>query len=346
MRKFIFIFIAVIIVGFIIVCLPKLRHDKPEQTKSDTIASDNITNINENESDRLAFWFQHHDSINHEVVLLAEHLWRLDSAAANGDNEERNKWYRECESALILGFDSIHPHSSLSNYVKADSMLSEIEAFFERDADYSTMGMIVNFDLQNSFLIYRMTAETAKILENEPSFTMEIEAWDCLQKAMNEFCLGIVHLDWFGGSGVGPASLATRNMIIQSRIDDLKNIHGLYAGNSTLAEVNNDNDSDVKFTKSESEFSRAVDKVASSVSNVEDAKEYVLEDRLSDYKALYDKVQSAKTPLVKSLDEWKRVRIRIIKSETNKQRKNALVRKTVAAIDSLTKCVLDSQSNG
>lgn len=344
MRKLIFIVIAIIIVGIVIVAIPK--HQGEAAVPQEEVVDSSAVAASKEASERLAFWFQHHDSINHELVLLAEHLWRLDSAAANGDNEERNKWYRKCESALILGFDSIHPHSSLSNYVKADSMLSEIEAFFERDADYSTMGMIVNFDLQSSFLIYRMTAEAIKILEYEPSFTMEIKAWDRLQGAMNDFCLGVVHLDWFGGSGVGPASLATRNMIIQSRIDDLKNIHGMYAGNNNLAEVNVNNDFDAKFTKSESEFSRAIDKVASSVSNVEEAKEYLLEDRLSDYKVLYEKVQGAKKPLVKSLEEWKRVRIRIIKSEANKQRKNALVRETVAAIDSLTKCVLDSQSNG
>lgn len=339
MKKFVFVFITVIIVGCIVACLPKWRN-----TQSDTIASDSITSLSENESERLAFWFLHHDSINHGLVLLAEHLWLLDSAAANGDNEARNKWYRKCESALILGFDSIHPHSSLSNYVKADSMLSEIEAFFEQDADYSTMGMIVNFNLQNTFLIYRMTAEAIKILEYEPSFTMEIKAWDRLQEAMNDFCLGVVHLDWFDGSGIGPASLATQNMIIQSRIDDLKNIHRLYAGNNPFFVANN-NDSYAKLTGSQSEFSRALDKIASSVSNVEDAKEYVLEDRLSDYKALYDKVQSSKTPLVKSLEEWKKERIRISKSEANKQRKDALVRETVAAIDSLTKCVLDSHTD-
>ena len=33
-------------------------------------------------------------------------------------------------------------------------LLTEIAAFFEQDADYSTMGMIVNIDLQNGFLIY------------------------------------------------------------------------------------------------------------------------------------------------------------------------------------------------
>ena len=346
MKKFIIIIIAVIVISIVVVAIPKHEEEKTVSQETEETIDSSAVAASKEDTERLAFWFQHHDSTNHELVLLAELLWRLDFAAANGNNAERNKWYKECESALILGFDSIHPHTSLSNYEKADSMLSEIETFFELDADYSTMGMIVNLDLQNSFLIYRMTAEAIQILHYEPSFTKEIEAWNRLQENMNAFCLGVVNLDWFGGSGAGPASLATRNMIIQSRIDDLKNIHGLYAGNSFLMEVNNDNDFDAKFTKSESEFSRAIDKVALSISNVEDAKEYLLEDRLSDYKVLYDKVQGAKTPLVKSLKEWKRVRIKIVKSEANKQRKNALVRETVAAIDSLTKCVLDSQSNG
>jgi len=43
---------------------------------------------------------------------------------------------------------------ALTQELQADSMLTEIAAFFEQDADYSTMGMIVNIDLQNDFLIY------------------------------------------------------------------------------------------------------------------------------------------------------------------------------------------------
>ena len=42
---------------------------------------------------------------------------------------------------------------ALTQELQADSMLTEIAAFFEQDADYSTMGMIVNIDLQNDFLI-------------------------------------------------------------------------------------------------------------------------------------------------------------------------------------------------
>ena len=346
MKKFIFITIAVIIVGIVVVAIPKHHEEETASQEAEETIDSAAVAASKETSERLAFWFPRHDSLNHELVLLAEHLWKLDSAAANGDINERNKWFRECETALIHGFDSIHPHSTVPNYVKADSMLSEIEAFFEEDADYSTMGMIVNFDLQNSFLIYRMTDETFQILEYEPLFRQEIEAWDHLHKAMNDFCLGIVNLDWFGGSGVGPASLATRNMIIQSRIDDMKNIHRVYADDYPMSATNIKHTIDVRLVKSKSEFVKAVEKVASAVSNVEESKDYLPEDRLQDYKALYDKVQGAKSPLLQALNDWEKLRIKIIKADNNNRRRNALLQNTVAAIDSLTKCVFNSQSNG
>lgn len=346
MKKFIFITIAVIIVGIVVVAIPKHHEEETASQEAEETIDSAAVAASKETSERLAFWFPRHDSLNHELVLLAEHLWKLDSAAANGDNNERNKWFRECKTALIHGFDSIHPHSTAPNYIKADSMLSEIEAFFEEDADYSTMGMIVNFDLQNSFLFYRMTDETFQILEYEPLFRQEIEAWEYLHKAMNDFCLGIVNLDWFGGSGAGPASLATRNMIIQSRIDDMKNIHRVYADDYPMSATNIKHTIDVRLVKSKSEFVKAVEKVASAVSNVEESKDYLPEDRLQDYKALYDKVQGAKSPLLQALNDWEKLRIKIIKADNNNRRRNALLQNTVAAIDSLTKCVFDSQSNG
>ena len=346
MKKFIFITIAVIIVGIVVVAIPKHHEEETASQEAEETIDSAAVAASKETSERLAFWFPRHDSLNHELVLLAEHLWKLDSAAANGDNNERNKWFRECKTALIHGFDSIHPHSTAPNYIKADSMLSEIEAFFEEDADYSTMGMIVNFDLQNSFLFYRMTDETFQILEYEPLFRQEIDAWEYLHKAMNDFCLGIVNLDWFGGSGAGPASLATRNMIIQSRIDDMKNIHRVYADDYPMSATNIKHTIDVRLVKSKSEFVKAVEKVASAVSNVEESKDYLPEDRLQDYKALYDKVQGAKSPLLQALNDWEKLRIKIIKADNNNRRRNALLQNTVAAIDSLTKCVFDSQSNG
>ena len=156
MRKFIFVVVAIIIVGIVVVAIPKSKKEEPvsqEAEKEDTIDSAAVAASKE-ASERLAFWFPRHDSLNHRLVLVAEELWKLDSAAANSNTIGRFVWHEKCEKALSHCFDSIHPGSNLSKMQKADSMLTEIAAFFEQDADYSTMGMIVNIDLQNDFLIY------------------------------------------------------------------------------------------------------------------------------------------------------------------------------------------------
>ena len=230
MRKFIFIVIAIIIVGIAVVAIPKQKKEESvsqEVEKEETIDSAAVAASRE-ASERLAYWFPHHDSLNHGLVLVAEELWQIDSAAANSNTISRFVWHERCEKALSHCFDSIHPGFNLSRMQKADSMLTEIAAFFEQDADYSTMGMIVNIDLQNDFLIYRMAAEASCIQKYEPSFVDELNAWDGFQQAMNDFCLGVVNWDWFGGSGAGPASLAERNAILECRLEDLKRIHKQY----------------------------------------------------------------------------------------------------------------------
>ena len=229
MKKFIFIVIAIIIVGITVVAIPELRKSDSFVQGQDKEAADTNSASSDDESDKLAFWFQHHDSLNHGLVSIAEELWKLDSAAAHSNTVGRAMWYEKCQKRLASCFDSIHPGSNMPEIQKADSMLTEIAAFFEQDADYSTMGMIVNIDLQNDFIIYRMAAEGSQIMKYEPTFVDELNAWDGLQEAMFAFCLGVVNWDWFGGSGVGPASLAEQNTILQCRLDDLKRVHKQYS---------------------------------------------------------------------------------------------------------------------
>ena len=280
MRKFIFIVVAIILVGIVVVAIPKSKKDEPvsqEAEKEDTIYSAAVAASKE-ASDRLAFWFPHHDSLNHGMVLVAEELWKLDSAAASSNTIGRIVWYGQCEKALSHFFDSIHPGSNLSKVQKADSMLTEITAFFEQDADYSTMGMIVNFDLQCSFLVYRMTAEGNQIIKYEPTFVKELNAWDGLQKAMNDFCLSIVNWDWFGGSGAGPAALAERLSILQCRVDDLKLIHKQYRREfpmRLLAEKDIEKAIDLQLKEAKSNFVKSVEKTAGSIKKDPDVKEYL-----------------------------------------------------------------------
>lgn len=350
MRKFLFIIIAIIIVGIALVAIPRQKKEEPvsqEAEKDDAIDSAAVAASKE-ASERLAYWFPHHDSLDHGLVLVAEELWRLDSAAANSNTIGRMMWHEKCEKALSHCFDSIHPGSNLPEMQKADSMLTEIAAFFEQDADYSTMGMIVNFDLQCSFLVYRMAAEGNQIVKYEPTFVKELNAWDGLQKALNDFCLSVVNWDWFGGSGAGPASLAERIAILQCRVDDLKRIHKQYRREfpmRLLAEKDIEKAIDLQQKRAKSVFVKSVEKTAGSIKKDPDVKEYLSEDRLEAYNALYEKIQASQIPLVKALDNWLRVRNRFPVDESNVQRsaRNKLKENTAVMIDSLSKCIIESR---
>lgn len=351
MKKFIFLVIAIIIIGIAIVSIPELKKDKQIDVISGEENEYRPTTDCSDDTDRLAFWFPHHDSLNRGFVLVAEQLWRLDSAAANSNTIGRTVWYEKCEKALSHCFDSVHPGSNLPETQKADSMLTEIAAFFEQDADYTTMGMIVNISLQNDFLIYRTAAQASSIQKHDSSFVDEFNAWDGFQKALNDFCLGVVNWNWFGGSGAGPASLAERNAILQCRLDDLKRIHKQYRRDFDMRIYSRNDIGDAiddEYKKIKSEFKATVEKVAKSIKKDENVKEYLSEDRLTAYNELFNKIHASEKPLIKAFDDWLKVRKSFPKDEGSVQRaaNNKHKENTTLFIESLSKCVLGSQAEG
>ena len=351
MKKFIFLVIAIIIIGIAIVSIPELKKDKQIDVISGEENEYRPTTDCSDDTDRLAFWFPHHDSLNRGFVLVAEQLWRLDSAAANSNTIGRTVWYEKCEKALSHCFDSVHPGSNLPETQKADSMLTEITAFFEQDADYTTMGMIVNISLQNDFLIYRTAAQASSIQKHDSSFVDEFNAWDGFQKALNDFCLGVVNWNWFGGSGAGPASLAERNAILQCRLDDLKRIHKQYRRDFDMRIYSRNDIGDAiddEYKKNKSEFKATVEKVAKSIKKDENVKEYLSEDRLTAYNELFNKIHASEKPLIKAFDDWLKVRKSFPKDEGSVQRaaNNKHKENTTLLIESLSKCVLGSQAEG
>ena len=351
MKKFIFLVIAIIIIGIAIVSIPELKKDKQIDVISGEENEYRPTTDCSDDTDRLAFWFPHHDSLNRGFVLVAEQLWRLDSAAANSNTIGRTVWYEKCEKALSHCFDSVHPGSNLPETQKADSMLTEIAAFFEQDADYTTMGMIVNISLQNDFLIYRTAAQASSIQKHDSSFVDEFNAWDGFQKALNDFCLGVVNWNWFGGSGAGPASLAERNAILQCRLDDLKRIHKQYRRDFDMRIYSRNDIGDAiddEYKKIKSEFKATVEKVAKSIKKDENVKEYLSEDRLTAYNELFNKIHASEKPLIKAFDDWLKVRKSFPKDEGSVQRaaNNKHKENTTLLIESLSKCVFDSQAEG
>ena len=349
MKKFIFLVIAVIIVGIAVVAIPDLKKDEQIDVKSGEENEDSPTTDSSDNSDRLAYWFPQHDSVNHGLVCLAEELWRTDSAIIYGSNTERAEWFSRCKEVLVQGFDSIHSGSTLSNYIKADSMLTEIEAFFEKDADLSTMGMIVNLDLQSDFILYRMSAESEQIMTFDSTID-ESKDWGYLQKAMTDFCLGIVQADWFGGSGVGPASLATRNSILETRLGDLKRINKLcrmdFPSRITGAREFGEQ-IEKHLAGSVDQFKKTIEQTAKSIDTADEAKEWLPEDRLNDYKTLYDKIQASKEPLLKALSNWLVARDKTPKCAINAEKaaRNRYKEITAEMVDSLTSCIADSHTD-
>ena len=168
---------------------------------------------------------------------------------------------------------------------------------------------------------------------------------------MNDFCLGVVNWNWFGGSGAGPASLAERNAILQCRLDDLKRIHKQYRRDFDMRIYSRNDIGDAiddEYKKIKSEFKATVEKVAKSIKKDENVKEYLSEDRLTAYNELFNKIQASEKPLIKAFDDWLKVRKSFPKDEGSVQRaaNNKHKENTTLLIESLSKCVLGSQAEG
>ena len=121
-------------------------------------------------------------------------------------------------------------------------------------------------------------------------------------------------------------------------------------------------DIDRHLIQAKADFKKAVDKVGNSITKDDDAKEYLSEERLDTYNALFDKIQASRKPLTKALDEWLKVRNAFPKAldewlkvrnafpkdQSNVQRaaKNKFKENTAIMIDSIAKCIMECQMEG
>lgn len=146
------------------------------------------------------------------------------------------EWHQRTERMLVHAFDSVHPGTRLAAEVKADSMLAELEAYEEDHAELTTRGMLYSSGRWRNFLIYRIATESKKVLDAHPAFSKELQAWGRLHQSLAHFCLSIVRLEWWGGSGAGPAIGYMSGEICRIRLGDLKRIrqHGQGAKAGTL----------------------------------------------------------------------------------------------------------------
>ena len=336
--------IFLIIMSLASMCLIACKQKETKQSREiDAIPSVQKDYVRTDDSKRLAYWFPEKDSINHGLVLAAAPLWmrgKENDDANIFDYGYQMQWQQECEKCLVHCFDSIYPNSKLSLYEKTDSMINVISRFFAEDADETTMGMIINLDLENSFLTYKIASMSKEVLDNEKSFDTEIRKWNELHQRMNEFCCGVVHLDWFGGSGAVPVSIATRNIICRDRIADLQNILD-YLKKGIVP-------SSWSIESAMYHFQNALKETAGKVTSTDRMKEmdsFYDKEGETTYDSIYHQVLDTQPLLLKTIIDWIEIRKGLFMAKKSPNQKISYDRITSAMLERMAKTISESSED-
>ena len=336
--------IFLIIMSLASMCLIACKQKETKQSREiDAIPSVQKDYVRTDDSKRLAYWFPEKDSINHGLVLAAAPLWmrgKENDDADIFDYDYQMQWQQECEKCLVHCFDSIYPNSRLSLYEKTDSMVNVISRFFAEDADETTMGMIINLDLENSFLTYKIASMSKEVLNYEKSFNPEIRKWNELHQRMNVFCCGIVHLDWFGGSSAVPVSIATRNIICRDRIADLRNIIDYYKDDVVP--------SSWSMASAMYHFQNALKETAGKVTSTDSMKEmdmFYNKGSESIYDGIYHQVLDIQPLLLRTAKEWIEIRKGLLTAKKSPKHESSSDRITSVMLDRMAKTIEESSAD-
>lgn len=173
----------------------------------------------------IGFWFREKDSIDHNLTEVANVVWRFgrDNYEDIYDLEKVLNWQRECETALVQCFDSLHPGSNLTLSEKADSMASVLSHFLvDNEIETLTMSTLVDWGAEESFNRFRTATMCKKVIEMKPDFEKEI-------KAYNSFCSKFIeHLHTIAGRWGGSYSaykcIALTGHMDNARFKDLSDL--------------------------------------------------------------------------------------------------------------------------
>ena len=269
-------------------------------------------------SDSLGFWWKHHDSMNHALVLTAEPIWQFGRHGEDiYDWNYQLDWFNVCRQVLIDTYDSIHPGTRTKD--KDLLMLEELIQFFETDPDYSTMGMIIAYDLDENFVTYKAVRNTKAILDTRKgrSFIKEINAWNDFYRLLNKFCLNMLYLGWFGGSGAGPACTALAGNISNRRLEDVKRLNKFYHNELPLSSLLCTDTSNVQ-------FENAVDTVLEIRKMTPEIREWYTDYQAENYESEYNETLACRDSLIEAYHNWISVRETLLGFDNTSARKDTM----------------------
>lgn len=159
----------------------------------------------------------------------------------------------------------------------------------------TTLEMMENLELEYKELINQVAEDTKSVLESDTSFITEVEAWEVLYSLLNEFCVDVIHIGWYGGSGCSLVMRGIRNRVLEIRAKDLSRIIQLNGGKDPAS-----NDM-VEYKRKE--LCKAIDNAVEAVIPPEGLWE-IPEEGIDEYRKLYNRIQKDYKLLPAVIEKW------------------------------------------
>ncbi len=219
-------------------------------------------------------------SDNPALRHVANMVWQLgmtDSLDVE-DDEALNPWQEQCEKAMLQYYVLIHPNEKISDFKKVEAVLDEVDGIIP--VGRTTIDMINHSYMVYSVLMCKIGVYSKKVLQCDSTFKDEMKAWKELHGLLSNLCIGVIHSEWYGGSGCGPMMGAVRNNVLEVRVNDLRRIIQLDGGSDPAT--------DEMITCKQDELYLAMERAL----------------KIVDKEELYMSVKKSKEALPAALEKW------------------------------------------
>ena len=219
-------------------------------------------------------------SDNPALRHVANMVWQLGMTNSIDveDDDALNSWQEQCEKAMLQYYDSIHPNEKISDFKKVEAVLDEVDGIIP--VGRTTIDMINHSYMVYSVLMCKIGAYSKRVLQCDSAFKDEMMAWKELHGLLSNLCIGVIHSEWYGGSGCGPMMGAVRNNVLEVRVNDLRRIIQL--------EGSSDPATDEMITSKQDELYQAMERAL----------------KIVDKEELYMSVKKSKEALSAALEKW------------------------------------------
>lgn len=219
-------------------------------------------------------------SDNPALRHVANMVWQLGMTNSIDveDDEALNTWQEQCEKAMLLYYDTIHPNEKISDFKKVEAVLDEVDGIIP--IGRTTIDMINHSYMVYSVLMCKIVTYSKRVLQCDSTFKDEMRAWKELHGLLSNLCIGVIHSEWYGGSGCGPMMGAVRNNVLEVRVNDLRRIIQLDGGSDPAT--------DEMITSKRDELYQAMERAL----------------KIVDKEELYMSVKKSKEALPAALEKW------------------------------------------